>query len=73
MSNEQQSSLLERSVGFMMGVASRKISQLFMQRLKPYDITPEQWIVLFYVHEHEGMIQTEIAQRTCKDKPTTTR
>lgn len=66
-------SLLDRSAGFMMGVTSRKMSHMFTQRLKPYDITPEQWMVLYCVQEREGMIQTEIAARSGKDKPTTGR
>jgi DNA-binding MarR family transcriptional regulator len=65
--------LLERSVGFMMGVTYRKLSNLLQHRLKEYDITPEQWSVLYQVDRAEGLIQKEIAERTCKDKPTTTR
>ncbi|RKN82075.1 MarR family winged helix-turn-helix transcriptional regulator [Paenibacillus ginsengarvi] len=74
MINETSSaSILDRSAGFMMGLTSRKLSHLFTQRLKPYDITPEQWMVLYCIHEREGMIQTEIAARSGKDKPTTGR
>lgn len=65
--------ILDRSAGFMMGVTSRKLSQVFTQRLRRYDITPEQWMVLYCIQERDGMIQKEIAQRACKDKPTTTR
>ncbi|TNJ60665.1 MarR family transcriptional regulator [Paenibacillus hemerocallicola] len=65
--------ILDRSAGFMMGVTSRKLSQVFTQRLRLYDITPEQWMVLYCIQERDGMIQKEIAQRACKDKPTTTR
>ncbi|CAG7627148.1 Transcriptional regulator SlyA [Paenibacillus solanacearum] len=66
-------SILDGSAGFLMGATYRKISQLFLQRLKPYDITPEQWLVLYCVHEHNGMIQKDIAAKSSKDKPTTTR
>lgn len=65
--------LLERSVGFMMGVTYRKLANLLQHRLKEYDVTPEQWSVLYQVERAEGLIQKEIAERTCKDKPTTTR
>lgn len=65
--------MLDSSAGFMMGVTYRKISQLFMQRLKPFDITPEQWLVLYCVREQDGMIQKDIAAKSYKDKPTTTR
>lgn len=64
---------LNDSLGFLLGVAYRKISNLLSQRLKEYDITPEQWSVLYRVYEHDGLIQKDIAARSGKDKPTTTR
>jgi Transcriptional regulators len=64
---------LDESIGFLMGVAYRKLVQLFAQRLKPYDITPEQWAVLVRIAEREGMIQKDIADRSGKDRPTVTR
>ncbi|MFK7694531.1 MarR family winged helix-turn-helix transcriptional regulator [Paenibacillus sp. HJGM_3] len=65
--------VFEQSVGFQLGVTYRKISHLFTQRLKPYNITPEQWIVLYTVCLQDGMMQKEIAELTEKDRPTTTR
>nr|WP_240967758.1 MarR family transcriptional regulator [Paenibacillus aquistagni] len=64
---------LERSAGFLLGIAYRHISNRFMQKLKPYDITPEQWSVLYQVVSEHGLIQKEIGNRTGKDKPTTSR
>lgn len=64
---------LDNSLGFLLGVAYRKISQLLLQRLKPYDITPEQWSVLFRIRNREGIIQKQIADLAGKDRPTTTR
>jgi len=64
---------LKRSAGFMMGTAYRKLSALFQSRLKDYDITPEQWSVLYQVNQAEGLIQKEIAERSGKDRPATTR
>ncbi|MEK4511314.1 MarR family winged helix-turn-helix transcriptional regulator [Paenibacillus sp. FSL K6-2524] len=64
---------LDHSIGFQLGNAHRKLSHLFMLRTKQYDITPEQWGVLYRVREEDGLIQREIAQRSGKDKPTTTR
>jgi MarR family transcriptional regulator, transcriptional regulator for hemolysin len=64
---------LDQSIGFSMGVTYRKLSNLLQQRLKEYDITPEQWSVLYQVDKADGLIQKEIAERTVKDKPTTTR
>ncbi|PYI56133.1 MarR family winged helix-turn-helix transcriptional regulator [Paenibacillus flagellatus] len=69
----ERESGLERSVGFVMGVTYRKLSMLLQQRLKPFDITPEQWSVLVHVARSDGLIQKEIAELAGKDKPTTTR
>lgn len=64
---------LDHSIGFLLGIASRKMSHLFMMRIKEYDLTPEQWSVLFRISEQDGLIQKDIADRSGKDKPTTTR
>ncbi|WP_211747614.1 MarR family transcriptional regulator [Paenibacillus sp. Marseille-Q4541] len=66
-------SVPERSIGFMLGVAHRRSVHLMNQRLKEYDITTEQWSVLFQIFSHEGMNQREIASKAYKDQPTTTR
>lgn len=64
---------LERSLGFVLGVASRRVSLLLMQQLREHEISPEQWSVLYYIREEEGLIQKELAERSGKDKPTVTR
>ena len=64
---------LDRSLGFTLGVASRRKSQLFAHRLKEYGISPEQWSVLHLIAGQEGLIQKEVAERSFKDKPTVTR
>ena len=64
---------LDHSLGFRLGVASRRMSQLFAHRLKEYGISPEQWSVLHLIAGQEGLIQKEVAERSFKDKPTVTR
>ncbi len=64
---------LERSPGYMLGLTYRKLSSLLQQRLKAYDITPEQWSVLLHISRGNGMIQKDIAEQAGKDHPTTTR
>ncbi|ANS75851.1 hypothetical protein AWM70_15690 [Paenibacillus yonginensis] len=64
---------LDESLGFVLGVAYRKVAQLFQHQLKDHNLTPEQWAVLYRISEEEGMIQREIGKRAEKDKPTTTR
>lgn len=60
-------------IGFVMGVTHRKLTALFQQRLSDHGITPEQWSALNQIDRAQGLIQREIAERTGKDKPTTTR
>lgn len=61
------------AVGFIMGVTYRRIAALLQHRLREFEITPEQWSVLNQIDASEGLIQKEIAERSGKDKPTTTR
>lgn len=61
------------SIGFHLGYTYRRASHWFAHALKPYDITPEQWLVLYQIGEHEGLNQKEIAAKADKDQPTTTR
>lgn len=69
----RQDNGLEHSIGFHMGVTYRKLSGLLQHRLKAYDITPDQWSVLYQVERVGGLIQKDIAERAGKDRPTTTR
>ncbi|MDF2925969.1 MAG: transcriptional regulator [Paenibacillaceae bacterium] len=69
--NEAQG--LGNSLGFVLGVAARRVSLLLMLKLKEFEISPEQWSVLYYIREQEGLIQKELAGRSGKDKPTVTR
>lgn len=61
------------SIGFHLGYTYRRASHMFANALKPYDITPEQWLVLYHIGEHEGLNQKEVAAKADKDQPTTTR
>jgi len=49
----------------------RKLLGAFME--KGYDITFEQWTILNVLHEEPGIIQSEIAEKTYKDKTNITR
>lgn len=60
---------LEQSVGFMLGFTHRKAVALLATRFKPYDITTEQFSVLFNVDRGEGVNQKE-ARCTCLQRPT---
>lgn len=64
---------LDQSVGFLMGLTHRKATVVLANRFKPYDITTEQFSVLFNIGRGEGVNQKELAARVCKDQPTTAR
>jgi DNA-binding MarR family transcriptional regulator len=49
----------------------RKILSTFLE--KGYDITFEQWTILNVLYTEPGLIQSEIAMRTYKDKTNVTR
>ncbi|GIP32204.1 MarR family winged helix-turn-helix transcriptional regulator [Paenibacillus sp. J2TS4] len=73
MSTDNWENGLNHSIGFLMGITHRKLALLLQNRLKEYDITPEQWSVLYQINRADGLIQKEIGERSGKDKPTTTR
>ena len=63
----------EDSIGFMLGQTYRKIVYLLSSRLKDFDITTEQFSLLYQLDKQDGITQKELAHRTSKDQPTTTR
>jgi MarR family transcriptional regulator, transcriptional regulator for hemolysin len=64
---------LHQFLGFMLGSVHRRISNQFARALKPFDITPEQWSVLYMIAGREGINQKDVAAATSKDQPTTAR
>ena len=66
---------LEDSFGYLINLAAQRLKyelhQTFQER--GYDVTPEQWVVLNRLWEQDGLSQVELAERTFKDKPGTTR
>ena len=64
---------LEDSLGFILSKVNGKMKNEFFQYLRQYDVTPEQWAVLCCLWEQDGITSKDIAEITCKDKPTTSR
>ena len=66
---------LEDSFGYLINIAAQRLKyelhKSFQER--GYDVTPEQWVVLNRLWEQDGLSQVELAERTFKDKPGTTR
>lgn len=63
----------DRTVGYPTVLTGRKIVRLLFLNLRMYDITPEQWTVLRFLGERDGITQKELSDLTGKDQPTLTR
>ena len=57
--------------GKVSAAINRKLSRNFRQN--GVDITPEQWTVLLFLWERDGVTQQELCNATFKDKPSMTR
>jgi MarR family transcriptional regulator for hemolysin len=64
---------IDESLGYILGKTYRKLVQIVSSRFKTYDITLEQWSVLYRLNEKEGISQKELAMLADKDQPTITR
>ena len=60
---------------YLINLAAQRLKYELHQtfQAKGYDVTPEQWAVLNRLWEEDGLSQVELAERTFKDKPSTTR
>jgi DNA-binding MarR family transcriptional regulator len=66
---------MDHGLGYRLGlVATRiKISLRRVFMAAGFDVTPEQWVVLFRLHQRQGQSQSELGDRSVKDKTTITR
>ena len=66
---------MDGAIGYLIGHAAMRI-KIGLRRLfvrSGLDITPEQWVVLYRLHAQQGLTQSELGDRTVKDKTTITR
>lgn len=61
------------SIGYLISIAGLRYKGETWRRLKPFAVTPEQWVVLNRLSTEEGVCQRELAGRIVKDQPNTTR
>src|SRR4051812_7898422 len=71
----QHKYILEESLGYAMGRATRTLGTLvnFNFTKAGHDVTCEQWSVLVNLGKKNGQSQQDLAGLTCKDKTTMTR
>ena len=61
------------SLGFILNRTSIQSKSLFTQKIKQFDISPEQWSLVFRTVESKGLTQKELSDSTYKDQANITR
>jgi DNA-binding MarR family transcriptional regulator len=64
---------LEDSLGFLIFRADLKLKNEFIRKMKPFDLTPDHWVVLNCLCIRDGINQTELAEQAYKDRASLTR
>jgi len=66
---------LDESLGYWLYRSHIKVAAAFRQALQDsgYDLTPEQWSVLYRLREQEGLNQIQLSEITFKDRHNITR
>lgn len=60
-------------IGFLIGNTYRRMIHYVSLFLREFDLTTEQFAVLYRLREEDGINQKELALRSAKDQPTMTR
>jgi DNA-binding MarR family transcriptional regulator len=66
---------LDESLGFCLYRSHIQVSAALRQAFQDagYDLTPEQWAVLLRLQEQEGLNQSQLGEKTSKDRHNITR
>lgn len=64
---------MDHSLGFALNKTALLSKGRFNQRLKAFDISAEQWSLMFRVVEKRGLSQKELSESTYKDQANITR
>lgn len=64
---------LDDCVGFITNKVSKKISDVFNEKLSDYEVTRVQWIALYFLGKCEYINQTELAEKMDIKKSTVVR
>ena len=63
----------KETLGFILCFADLKMKNNLMRKIKSFDITTEQWMILNRLFEEDGISQKDLAERTLKDQGSLTR
>lgn len=61
---------IEKSVGFLLAKAYQRACALFKERFDTYDLTPQQFGLLGFLWQQDGLTQAELSQRSQIDRTT---
>lgn len=64
---------MDDSLGFVLNRTALQSKAGFAQKIKDFDITPEQWSLIYRVVEKNGLTQKELSDTTYKDQGNVTR
>ncbi len=70
---DSNKSIFNESLGYLISLVGMRYKGEAWRCLKPFGVTPEQWVVLNRLSVEEGVCQRELADRIVKDQPNTTR
>jgi DNA-binding MarR family transcriptional regulator len=61
---------IDRSVGFLLAKAYQRACALYKEQFDAYDITPQQFGLLRFLWEEDGLTQVELSNRSQIDRTT---
>ncbi|SIR55567.1 transcriptional regulator, MarR family [Peribacillus simplex] len=64
---------LQDLIGYLIHRTDVKMTNYFTKRLKPYEVTPEQWGIISVLCSQKGTTQKELAEAIDKDQTTIVR
>lgn len=64
---------IEEFVGFTTNRTGNLLKKEMAGRLKPHELTPEQWTLLNVIGEHESISQADLVKKTFKDRSVVSR
>ena len=64
---------MDKSLGFILNRTALASKNAFNQKIKDYEISPEQWSVIYRVVEAPGISQKVVSDSTYKDQGNLTR
>ncbi len=62
----------EDCICFRLGKAARKVTRAYREEIAAYGLTHSQFFLMVAVMEEEGLLPSELADKTSQDRPTIT-